>query len=83
MGESPDSEIQSKRFGQAVRDLRKKAGFSQEGFADHCGLHRTTMSLIERGNHSVTLQTIYKIADGLGIQVSDLFTKIEEGSPLD
>src|SRR5437879_12948516 len=37
-------------LGQRVKELRAKRGFSQEGFADHCGLHRTTISLIERGD---------------------------------
>jgi len=35
-------------LGKRLRELRAKQGFSQEAFADHCGLQRTAMSLIER-----------------------------------
>ena len=36
-------------LGGRIRELRRKKGFSQESFADHCGLHRTYMGGIERG----------------------------------
>jgi transcriptional regulator with XRE-family HTH domain len=35
--------------GKRIRELRLKKGFSQESFADHCGLHRTYQGGIERG----------------------------------
>jgi transcriptional regulator with XRE-family HTH domain len=35
-------------FGIVVRRLRAEKGFSQEGFADICGLHRTYVGSIER-----------------------------------
>lgn len=65
-------------LGRRVRDLRKKKGFSQESFADHCGLHRTYMGGIERGEHNLTIQTAITIAGGLGITVSTLLSGIEE-----
>ena len=40
-------------FGSAVRDLRLKQGFSQEGFADHCGLDRTYIGGVERAERLV------------------------------
>jgi len=39
-------------FGSAVRNLRLKQGFSQEGFADHCGLDRTYIGGVERGERT-------------------------------
>jgi len=70
-------------LGKRIRDLRRKKGFSQESFADHCGLHRTYMGGIERGEHNLTIQTALTIAGGLGITVSKLLSGIERhvGSP--
>ena len=65
-------------LGNRIRDLRRKRGFSQESFADHCGLHRTYMGGIERGEHNLTIQTALTIARGLGITVSSLLSGIEK-----
>lgn len=60
------------RFGQRVRDLRIKAGLSQEAFAEKCGLDRTYIGGIERGERNVALRNINEIADGLGLSLSEL-----------
>ncbi|KLU16935.1 MULTISPECIES: helix-turn-helix domain-containing protein [Xenorhabdus] len=46
---------------------------SQEAFADKCGLDRTYVSGIERGVRNPTLEIIYVIANGLQIELSELF----------
>ena len=61
------------KFGNRVRKLRKGKGWSQEGFADQCGLHRTYIGAIERGERNVSLNNIHAIAKALGISVKDLF----------
>ena len=61
------------KFGNRVRKLRKSKGWSQEGFADQCGLHRTYIGAIERGERNVSLNNIHVIAKALGISVKDLF----------
>nr|WP_177216218.1 helix-turn-helix transcriptional regulator [Xenorhabdus koppenhoeferi] len=60
-------------FGQRIRHLRKAAGMSQEAFADKCGLDRTYVSGIERGVRNPTLEIIYVIANGLQIELNELF----------
>lgn len=55
-----------------------KKGFSQESFADHCGLHRTYMGGIERGERNLTVQTVLTVAKGLGLTISELFSGIEK-----
>lgn len=70
-----------KTLGKRIRDLRAKKGFSQESFADHCGLHRTYMGGIERGERNLTIQTVLTVARGLGMSISDLFTDIERQLP--
>ena len=67
-----------KALGNRIREMRRKRGFSQESFADHCGLHRTYMGGIERGEHNLTIQTALTIAGGLGITVSKLLSGIEQ-----
>lgn len=64
-------------LGSRIRELRSKAGFSQESFADHCRLHRTYMGGIERGERNVTIQTVLTVATGLGISLSELLSGIE------
>ena len=59
-------------FGKRVAELRKDAGYSQEQFAFKCGVDRTYIGTIERGEKSHTLNTIVKIAKALGISKSEL-----------
>lgn len=68
----------AKPFGRAVRRLRLEKGFSQEGFADHCGLHRTYMGSIERGEKVVSIDTAAKVARGLDKTLSQLFATVDE-----
>jgi len=64
-------------FGEAVRRLRRKHEPSQEKFAARAGISRTYMSEIERGATNVSLDTISRVAEGLGISLSELFREVE------
>ena len=66
-----DSKILEK-FGERVRDLRKECGWSQEGFAEECGLDRTYMGGVERGERNLGLRNIERIAEALGITIAEL-----------
>lgn len=59
-------------MGDRIRRLRTEAGYSQEGFAERCGLNRNHIGLIERGQCNVTFQTMKMIADALKLQVKEL-----------
>jgi len=61
------------RFGQRVRELRRDQGYSQENFAYACGLDRTYVGGIERGERNVALRNIEVIAQTLGISLEELF----------
>jgi len=61
-----------KRFGQRVRALRKARGYSQESFAAECELDRTYMGGIERGERNLALRNIERIAQALGMPISEL-----------
>ena len=60
------------RFGKRVRELRKSQGYSQESFAAECGLDRTYLGGIERGERNVALRNIEAIANALMISISEL-----------
>ena len=60
------------RFGKRVRELRKSRGYSQESFAAECGLDRTYLGGIERGERNVALRNIGAIANALKLSVSEL-----------
>ena len=56
-----------KRVGRNLKKYRKEAGFSQEGLALECGLHRTYVSGVERGIRNPTVVVLEQIAKPLGI----------------
>jgi transcriptional regulator with XRE-family HTH domain len=64
-------------LGQRIRELRTEQGYSQEGFADKCGVHRTFMGTIERGESNLSFQNIVKVATTLGVSLSRLFSELE------
>lgn len=64
------------RFGKAVRTRRHTFGVSQEEFADLCGLDRTYIGGVERGERNVSLVNIERIAKAFKISLSDLFREI-------
>ena len=60
-------------FGRRVRVLRVARGKSQEDLADAAGVHRTYVSSLERGLRNVGLDNVYRLADALGVEPSELF----------
>lgn len=61
-----------RRFGERVRKLRKSQGYSQESFAEECGLDRTYLGGIERGERNLALRNMQVIAEALGVSISEL-----------
>ena len=60
-------------LGNRLRELRAARGWSQEGFAHHCGLDRTYYGGIERGERNVAVINLLRIARALEAHVSELF----------
>jgi transcriptional regulator with XRE-family HTH domain len=70
----PYSEREAKkRFGEILRRLRKQKGLSQESLALACGLDRTYIGGIERGERNVSLMNIVKIANALCVSPKEFF----------
>jgi len=72
------SNLLLKALGQRIRELRVEQGYSQEGFADKCGVHRTFMGTVERGESNLSFQNIAKVATTLCVPLSTLFRDLEE-----
>jgi transcriptional regulator with XRE-family HTH domain len=66
-----------KRFGQIVHERRKAAGISQEALADKAGLHRTYISLLERGLRMPSLGVLHCLAKALKTTMVELVAELE------
>ena len=68
-----DSLQLSQRIAQRVRELRAAHGLSLEELAGRCGVSRSMISLIERGESSPTAVVLEKLAVGLDVSLASLF----------
>jgi len=66
-----------KQLGTRIRRLRAQSGYTQESFADACGLHRNFMGAVERGEQNLTLKSLRIIANGLGTSMSKLLSGLK------
>lgn len=57
-----------------LKGCRHARGLSQEGLAELCGLHRTYVGSVERGERNVTLSTLEAFSEALGVSVPYLLT---------
>ena len=65
-------------FGQALRQIRKTAGLTQEELGLSAGLQRKYVSSLELGEKQPTLTTIFKLAQALKIRPAMLLDLTEE-----
>ena len=63
-------------FGRNVRVHRESHGYSQEAFADEIGVHRTYLGGIERGERNLTLRSVERIAEWLGVAPLELLAEL-------
>lgn len=74
----PDASASTQRqaFAENVRAAREKARLTQEQLAWAAGLHQTEIARIEGGRRNPGLDTIFKVARGLGVAPAELFQGI-------
>jgi transcriptional regulator with XRE-family HTH domain len=61
------------RIAQQVRELRLARGYTLDILATRCQVSRSAISLIERGEASPTAVVLEKLANGLGVPLTQLF----------
>jgi len=66
-----------KQFGLRLKELRGDKNLSQETLAGYCELDRTYISGLERGRRNPSLTCIFKVANGLNIEVEELIKGLE------
>jgi len=63
-------------LGERIRTLRLGLGYSQEAFAAICGLDRSYLGAVERGERNISILKASHIASKLDITVSELLSEI-------
>lgn len=67
----------TEKLGIRIKQLRSNIGLSQEKFALKIDMDRTYFSSVENGKRNISIVNLKKIADGLGVSLSELFNGIE------
>jgi transcriptional regulator with XRE-family HTH domain len=70
--DEPVSDV-NQRIAECVRELRAAQGLSLDTLARRCGVSRSMISLIERGETSPTAAVLDRLATGLGVVLAALF----------
>lgn len=61
-----------RKLGERIEELRKQQGLTQEELAEKTGVNRSYFWDIEQGRN-ISVKTAAKIANALGVTLSDLF----------
>lgn len=51
-----------------MRRLRADRGWSQEYLANETGLNRTYLSAVERSEQNISIDNLYRVAEGFGVE---------------
>lgn len=68
------------RLGRVIRFERERRQLSQEALSELAGMNRSFVGEIERGEATPTIVTLQKLADALGLKLSELIKRYEEES---
>ena len=64
-----------------LRQLRREKGWSQEKLAEEASMHRTYLAGIERSLRNPSLENLIKLANALGVTMTELFDSPEGTAP--
>lgn len=68
-------------FGERMRSLREARNWTQDHLAEEMGISTQYVSGIERGKENPTFDMLVKFADGLGVEMWELFDFGHEATP--
>jgi len=66
----PDNVV--RKVGRRIGELRQRKGWSQEKLAEEAGLHRTYIGQVERGEKSIGVEYLFRLAAALGVPPSEI-----------
>ena len=64
-------------FARVLKIRREAAELSQEEFADICGLHRTYIGSVERGERNLTLNSLHTLAKALNVKMAEILRGLD------
>lgn len=67
-----------KSFGVVISRLRVQKGLTQERLSGLAGIARSHLAALENGGKTVKLNTLWRIADALGVRPSELIRSTED-----
>ena len=67
------NEAISVNVGVRLRELREARSMSMRSLATRSGLSANALSMIERGRTSPSVSTLYKLAEALGVPITEFF----------
>lgn len=69
-----DDEVDQRRydFGRAIGNRRRQLGLSQEALANRVGYDRKSITRLENGSHSITIDRLWVITDELQVTIGEL-----------
>jgi HTH-type transcriptional regulator/antitoxin HipB len=70
---SPRTQARLVALGEQIRLTRRARGISRKKLADQIAMHIGNYAHIEQGKQNVTFETLLRIADGLGVDLSVKF----------
>ena len=59
--------------GTRIRELRERAGFTQNKLAEWAGVSQTHLRRVELGQQDITVGQLGLVCDGLGITLAEFF----------
>ena len=60
-----------------MRLLRAEKGWSQERLAEEAGLNRTYLSAVERSEQNISIDNLYRVAKGLGVEAHTVLIHLD------
>lgn len=70
-----------KRIGKRIREYRKTQHMNQEALGEKAGLHHTYIGQVERGEKNLTVGSLVRISEALGVAPEQLLSEQAQGEP--
>ena len=65
-----------KIIGNKLKSIRIRNGISQEKLGELCGLHRTYIGMVERGEKNITIYNVWLISESLNVDLKSIFNEL-------